>query len=198
MNRPVIAYHIIFGAYGFWLPNDPRGSMSRYVFAPRLQPFGPPKPVRENTMLTPDEARQLKTMRDELRYPAVRFSDIQIQSIGDAFGEIVGKLGLVLYAAAVMPDHVHVVAARQELYAETLAGYLKRAASRELRKNGLHPLQQFQLPDGRLPTPWGEHGWKIFLFTLDEIEHAVEYVNQNPVEAGLPRQSWAWIKPFEG
>ena len=24
--RGVLAYHVIFGAYGFWLPNDPRGS----------------------------------------------------------------------------------------------------------------------------------------------------------------------------
>lgn len=27
----VIAYHLIWTAYGFWLPNDPRGSMSRAI-----------------------------------------------------------------------------------------------------------------------------------------------------------------------
>ena len=27
----VLAYHAIFTAYGFWLPNDPRGSWSSYV-----------------------------------------------------------------------------------------------------------------------------------------------------------------------
>lgn len=27
----VLAYHVIFGAYGFWLPNDPRGSWSKFV-----------------------------------------------------------------------------------------------------------------------------------------------------------------------
>jgi hypothetical protein len=36
MSRPVVAYHIIFGTYSFWLPNDPRASMSSYVFASRL------------------------------------------------------------------------------------------------------------------------------------------------------------------
>jgi hypothetical protein len=25
------ASHVIFGAYGFWLPNDPRGSWSTFV-----------------------------------------------------------------------------------------------------------------------------------------------------------------------
>jgi hypothetical protein len=28
---PVRAYHAIITAYGFWLPNDPRGSWSDYV-----------------------------------------------------------------------------------------------------------------------------------------------------------------------
>jgi hypothetical protein len=50
----------------------------------------------------------------------------------------------------------------------------------------------------RLPSPWGEHGWKVFLFDLDEIEHAVQYVRDNPHEAGLPEQRWPWIKEYEG
>jgi hypothetical protein len=28
----VIGYHVILGARGFWLPNDPRGSGSSYVW----------------------------------------------------------------------------------------------------------------------------------------------------------------------
>ena len=27
----VIGYHLIWTAYGWWLPNDPRGSMSRLI-----------------------------------------------------------------------------------------------------------------------------------------------------------------------
>jgi len=49
----------------------------------------------------------------------------------------------------------------------------------------------------RLPSPWGEHGWKVYLFDFDEIEHAVEYVNGNPTAARLPAQGWPWVKPFE-
>ncbi|HEY5314071.1 MAG TPA: hypothetical protein VIK18_16185 [Pirellulales bacterium] len=37
-----IAYHIIFCAYGFWLPNDPRGSWSTFVGSKLLyRKFGP-------------------------------------------------------------------------------------------------------------------------------------------------------------
>lgn len=27
----MLGAHVIFGAYGFWLPNDPRGSWSEFV-----------------------------------------------------------------------------------------------------------------------------------------------------------------------
>ncbi|HUT10853.1 MAG TPA: hypothetical protein VMY42_10175 [Thermoguttaceae bacterium] len=36
----VLAYHVIFGAYGFWLPNDPRGSWSDFVGSWELARFG--------------------------------------------------------------------------------------------------------------------------------------------------------------
>jgi len=37
------AYHAIFTAYGFWLPNDPRGSWSDFVGSWELFRFGPAK-----------------------------------------------------------------------------------------------------------------------------------------------------------
>jgi REP element-mobilizing transposase RayT len=198
MSRPVVAYHIIFGAYGFWLPNDPRGSQSRYVFAPRLTPFGPPQRLRFDTTLTPADAAQLRAMQAELEFPPVRFSPAQITVIAEGFGTIIGRLGLVFYAAALMPDHVHIVATRQDMHAEDIVGHLKRAASRQLSKAALHPFAGYSRRDQRLPSPWGERGWKVFLFDLDEIEHAVQYVNDNPAEAGLPAQQWPWVKEFEG
>lgn len=36
----VIGYHVIFGTYGFWLPNDPRGSGSDFVWSEELFRFG--------------------------------------------------------------------------------------------------------------------------------------------------------------
>src|ERR671928_232003 len=36
----VHAYHLIITAYGFWLPNDPRGSWSDFVRAWELVRFG--------------------------------------------------------------------------------------------------------------------------------------------------------------
>jgi hypothetical protein len=36
----VLGYHVIFGAYGFWLPIDPRGSWSEFVGSWELFRYG--------------------------------------------------------------------------------------------------------------------------------------------------------------
>ena len=36
----VLGYHCVFTAYGFWLPNDPRGSWSDFVRKWELVRFG--------------------------------------------------------------------------------------------------------------------------------------------------------------
>ena len=37
----IAGYHVIFGAYGFWLPNDPRGAWSNFVGSWELFRYGP-------------------------------------------------------------------------------------------------------------------------------------------------------------
>ena len=195
---PIIAYHIVFGAYSFWLPNDPRGSWSKYVWAARLQRFGPAEPIRASHEPTPEEEQKRHAMKEGLLYPPVRFSGLQARAVGRGFGEIVYRLGWAVYAAAIMPDHVHVVVARQDLHAEKIAGLLKRAASRRLRTEAMHPLACFEHDDGSLPSPWEKGGWKVFLHTRDEIAAAHEYVTRNPTEAGLPPQQWNWVVRYDG
>jgi hypothetical protein len=42
----VLGYHIILSAYGFWLPNDPRGSWSETIRVYELLQFGPATKVK--------------------------------------------------------------------------------------------------------------------------------------------------------
>lgn len=191
---PIIAYHIIFGAYGFWLPNDPRGSWSKYVFSARLQQFGQPEKRARHEPDSAEEALRA-AMKEELQYPAVRFTGVQARAVGRGFAEVVEQSGFVMFAAALMPDHVHLVIGRQRMLAETMTGLFKRSASKHLRREELHPLAAHIDPRGRMPSPWERLGWKVFLHTAEEIELAMLYVNQNPIEAGLPQQNWSWVKP---
>jgi hypothetical protein len=40
-------------------------------------------------------------------------------------------------------------------------------------------------------------GWHVFLDTPDRVIRAIEYVNNNPVKAGLKRQTWSFVQPYE-
>ncbi len=40
-RRIVIAHHLVWTVYGTWLPNDPRGSGSRWVATDVLAELGP-------------------------------------------------------------------------------------------------------------------------------------------------------------
>jgi REP element-mobilizing transposase RayT len=198
MQPPIIAYHVVFGAYGFWLPNDPRGSWSKEVWAPNLVRFGPPIPAttRRSVAGAPHDVKLRLAAKAALLYPAVRFTAAQIECSAKGIGDEVRKYDLPVYAAALMPDHVHMVFARQAQTAEAWIGYFKRAASRLLRETGLHPFIDKELADGRLPTPWAEGGWRVYLHTDEEIIRTVRYVEENPIKAGLPPQRWDFVTPY--
>ena len=112
----VLAYHVTFGAYGFWLPNDPRGSWSDYVYAPRLRHFGPPTKVdtrRSVAGMDHNHAKRLAAKK-ALKYPPVEFNEIQIETISRGFATAVKETGLSVFSCAIMPDHVHFVYAAQK------------------------------------------------------------------------------------
>ncbi len=140
----VIAYHVTFGAYGFWLPNDPRGSWSDYVFAPRLRQFGPTTKVhtRQSVAHVEHDHRQRMATKSALKYPAVVFNDHQIEAVGRGFGKAVEETGLRVFACAAMPDHIHFVYALHERKNGSLVGQLKSRATKQLNRECLHPLAQ--------------------------------------------------------
>src|SRR5262245_60652147 len=111
---PIIAYHLIYSTYGFWLPNDPRGSGSSMVWARHLRRFGPPMKVdtRRSVAARPHDRSQRFAAKDSLLHPAIKFTGLQARSAAEGIGKIVPDFNLPVYAAAIMPDHVHLVFAR--------------------------------------------------------------------------------------
>ena len=68
-------YHVIFGAYGFWLPNDPRGSWSDFVGAWELLKFGPATKRIERVVLTPELDGKRLESKNALKYPQFNFQE---------------------------------------------------------------------------------------------------------------------------
>ncbi len=49
------------------------------------------------------------------------------------------------------------------------------------------------LPHDDSPSPWARGGWFVRLGNEDDVVAAIEYVNRNPLEAGLPAQEWPFV-----
>jgi len=108
------------------------------------------------------------------------------------------KIDLEVYAFAIMPDHFHLVVPAHAFAPDELIACLQRAATKELNRKGLHPLQDFPHFNGKLPSPWAARGWRVFLDKPKDMRRAIAYVEQNSVKAGLRRQHWSFVIPYEG
>ena len=198
--RVVLATHITFSAYGFWLPNDPRGSWSQFVASWELLRFGRATKTnaRHSIAHNPHDRELRLAAKGALKYPPVRFNAAQVRSIARGFAQAVADAAYVVPACAIMRDHAHLVVLRHERLAEKIVGHLKAAATRQLATDGLHPLGEYQRPDGRIPTPWVEGCWKVYLDTAADIRSAIRYDEDNPVREGRPRQSCDFVTPYSG
>lgn len=113
--KPVLAYHVIFGAYGFWLPNDPRGSWSVFVGSWELFLAGGTATKTDETCSLArrphDRELRLATKR-QLARPPVKLTGIQARAVGRGFAEYIAKSGLSVWACSILPEHVHLVVGR--------------------------------------------------------------------------------------
>lgn len=194
-------YHVILPHYGFWLPNDPRGSCSEFVASWELARFGKTTRHLEQRTLAQlsDEERALRdAMRKALLYPPVTLTGKQALSVAKGFQAQAEKSGYAIWACAILPEHTHLVIARHRYKVEQMANLLKGAATTQLIEDHLHPLAQYAKPEERPPGMWARHQWKVYLDSDEQIENAIAYVNANPIKEGKPEQKWKWITPYRG
>jgi REP element-mobilizing transposase RayT len=194
----VIATHVIFGAYGFWLPNDPRGSWSKFVASWEIFKYGKATTVstrRSVAHVKHDSDRRI-TAKSALKYQAVRFNGIQARAIARGFAIAAEESEYVLHACSILPDHVHLVIAWHEKSPREVMGHLKSFATKELVKDGLHPFTNECLLNERLPSPWVRGGWTVYLNTPDDVDRAVRYVRDNPLKEGKRIQHWSFVREY--
>ncbi len=194
-------YHVILPHYGFWLPNDPRGSWSDFIASWELVRFGKTTRQLEQRTLSQLSSEEL-TLRDEmrnaLRFPPVTLTGKQALSVAKGFQTQATKSGYLIWACAILPEHTHLVIARHKYKVEQMANLLKGAATTQLNADDLHPLAQCVKPGERPPGMWARHHWKVYLDSDEQIENAIGYVIANPLKEGKRQQAWKWITPYRG
>ena len=193
MEKPqpfVIAYHLIWTAYGWWLPNDPRGSMSRTVETDVIAELGELHYGRKRVQPPSREIHAFYCQAAALlKHPLQALGGRERAAAAEAFADAVTEHRYTCYACAIMSEHVHFVIRKHRHQAEEMIATLQAATRSRLRSLG------FRGPDH---PAWGGPGWKVFLDCPEDIERTIGYVRQNPITHRLGVQDWAFVKPYDG
>jgi REP element-mobilizing transposase RayT len=186
----IIGYHLIWTAYGWWLPNDPRGSSSHEIRVERVADLGELHHGRKIIQPPSAEIRRFyEQARRVLKHGLLTFDDDAILLIGQSLGRVVRDKGYTCYAGAVMPDHVHMLIRRHRDHGETMITYFRDASRADLIAAGKRPPEH---------PVWGGPGWNVFQETRDDMERTVRYVRDNPLKLHRPEQVWAFVRPYNG
>ncbi|MBI1368317.1 MAG: hypothetical protein GC162_06650 [Planctomycetes bacterium] len=196
----ILAFHSIFTAYGFWLPNDPRGTWSDFVRQWELFLHGKATTIdtRRSVAHRPHDQNAREAAKEALMYPPVTFTGEQALSISRGFVKAMEDSGYVLHACSILPRHVHLVIARHPRNIKRIVGHLKGAATHQLHEDRRHPLNGQMTNDGSTPSPWARKSWDVYLDSHEAVRRAVRYVQDNPVKEGKPAQRWSFVRDYEG
>jgi len=196
----ILAAHVIMSAYGFWLPNDQRGSWSDFIRAWELLKYGEATKTDERRSVAgrSHNSALRAAAKKELMYEPVIFSGKQAAAIAYGFADVVARTTCIIYACAIMPDHVHLVIGRHRYDIQQVANLLKGSATTSLRKYGLDPFSG--VPKGRVerPSPWAHGLWKVWLDSREDVYRSIDYTNDNPTKDGPKKQNWKFVTPYTG
>ena len=128
----VLGYHVVLGMYGFWLPNDPRGSYSEFVWAEDLRKFGAATKVntRHSVAAKSHDVKRRLAAKQALKYPPVHLEDSQIDAVGRGVATAAELKRASIVACAIMPEHVHLLVRRGLTHSGTEC---RQATARSLR-----------------------------------------------------------------
>jgi REP element-mobilizing transposase RayT len=187
----VAGYHLIWTVYGYWLPNDPRGSTSKEIRVEPLSDLGEIHYGRKPVQPPNKKIREFHEQAQEiLRHPVLTFNDDDIELLGKVFGEIIAERQYVCYACAIMPDHVHMLIRRHHDRAEDMIQQFQEISRGVLiedgRRTATHPV-------------WTKGpGWKTFVNTQQQFQNEIRYIERNPQGIGRPRQAWRFASAYDG
>ena len=159
----IIAYHSIFSMYGFWLPNDPRGSGSDYVASWELFRYGPATKTdsRRSVAHLPLPANWQRQAKTALHYPPVSVTGQQALTISRGFAKAAAEGHYRIYACAILPEHVHLVIG---------ASKPRHPPDGRSYPGPCHAcLEQQESWDDDRPL-WGGHGWNVWLESAEAVE----------------------------
>ncbi len=152
-----LAYFLSWSTYGTWLPGDARGWVDRHR-------------SHGEVVDAPDPAREAYA-RKLMRGKPVRFDRSLRAIVRESLEETARYRGWRVHFLDVRSNHVHIVVSAGETPAGEVMRVLKAYASRKLNR----------LLPARVGPWWTRQGSKRFLFTDEDVAHAVWYVQNQDI-----------------
>jgi REP element-mobilizing transposase RayT len=149
-----LAFFITWTCYGTWLAGDIRGSVDREHNA-----FGTP--------FLPISQSRVNALRAQLKHPPVHLPPPARAVVHDTIMAHCRHRRWELPALNVRSNHVHVVVGYHGKTPEAMLGELESWCTRRLREAGLSE---------RARPLWTEHGSTRYLWDMEDIAGAVDYV----------------------
>ena len=186
----VIAHHLIWTLYGWWLPNDPRGSCSHEIRSDLLTELGDLHYGRKTIQ---PASREIRTFYEDaaplLKFPLLNLrTQSETDAVAAGFADAIDLFKYTCYACAILPDHVHLILRKHKHGAEQMIEHLQHFSRLRLSALGLRTNDH--------PT-WCRSGWKVFLDHPDEVRRTIGYVEQNPLPYRMPVQHWSFVTPYD-
>ncbi|MEX2138062.1 MAG: hypothetical protein WD894_02290 [Pirellulales bacterium] len=185
-------YHLIWTAYGWWLPNDPRGSRSREIRCASIEALGELHYGPRRVQPAGRVIREFyEAAAEALRFPLLKFSPAEVDAIGQTFARVVRQRGYTCYGCAIMPEHVHLLIRKHRDQAGTMIDAFQEAsraavcAKPQAGRGDDHPV-------------WGGPGWKVYLETCEDMWRTEEYIRRNPLGIEAPEQHWSFVRRYDG
>lgn len=186
----VAAYHLIWTAYGWWLPNDPRGSTSHEIRVEQIADLGELHHGRKPVQPLPRDLREFYERAGAvLKHDLLTFENPDVEVIAGSFRRAIVEQKYTCYACAIMHDHVHALIRKHKHHAEDMIKNLQDESRADLIAAGRRPAGH---------PVWGGPGWKVFLWTQADMVRTEKYIEGNPTKARQPAQKWDFVKPYDG
>jgi REP element-mobilizing transposase RayT len=186
----IVGHHLLWTAYGCWLPTDPRGSSSKVVRVQEIAELGDHHYGRKQIQPPSHEIREFyQNARTVLKHRLLRFSEEDVAVIAGSFAGTMQRCRYTCYACAIMPDHVHLLIRRHRDTADQMIETLQTDSRAAMIAAGRRPEEH---------PVWTTGGRKVYQNTREDMERIVLYVENNPLEIGRPAQHWDFVRPYDG
>ena len=186
----IVAHHLVWTAYGWWLPNDPRGSTSHSIRNDLVAELGTLHHGRREVQPAGSDIRTFyRQAQQTLNHPLRTFTAREIEIVGESFAAVIARAPYTCWACAILPDHVHILLRKHRDKAERMIANLQEGSRSALREKGFREAEH---------PVWGGPGWKVFLDHPDDVRRTIRYVEDNPVKMRMARQKWGFVEDYDG